>query len=56
MAPLISDAVVVDVFRRVDRLLTPLVTRLGRPPSLPQHDSPHAQAGHVQYVDPPGRE
>ena len=36
MAPPISDAVVVDVFRRVDRLLTPLVTRLGRPPSKPQ--------------------
>jgi hypothetical protein len=27
---------VVDVFRRVDRLLTPLVARLGRPPALPQ--------------------
>ena len=40
MAP-ISDAVVVDVFRRVDRLLTPLVTRLGRPPSRPQHERDH---------------
>jgi hypothetical protein len=38
MAPPISDAVVVDVFRRVDRLLTPLVARLGRPPSIPQHE------------------
>ncbi len=38
MAPPLSDAVVVDVFRRVDRLLTPLVERLGRPPSLPQAD------------------
>jgi hypothetical protein len=38
MAPPISDAAVVDVFRRVDRLLTPLVTRLGRPPSRPQHE------------------
>lgn len=38
MAPPISDAVVVDVFRRVDRLLTPLVARLGRPPSRPQHE------------------
>ena len=38
MAPPISDAVIVDVFRRVDRLLTPLVARLGRPPSMPQHE------------------
>jgi hypothetical protein len=36
MAPPLSDAVVVDVFRRVDRLLTPLAERLGRPPALPQ--------------------
>jgi hypothetical protein len=35
MAP-ISDAVVVDVLRRVDRLATPGVRRLGRPPALPQ--------------------
>ena len=34
MAPPISDAVVVDVLRRVDRLLTPLVNRLGRPPAM----------------------
>jgi len=32
----ISDAVVVDVLRRVDRLCAPLVRRLGRPPALPQ--------------------
>jgi hypothetical protein len=31
----ISDAVVVDVLRRVDRLTAPLVRRLGRSPSLP---------------------
>ena len=31
----ISDAVVVDVLRRVDRGLGPLVGRLGRPPQLP---------------------
>jgi hypothetical protein len=31
----ISDAVVVDVLRRVDRGLSPLVARLGRPPQLP---------------------
>jgi hypothetical protein len=37
MAP-ISDAVVVDVFRRVDRLTAPLVRRMGRPPALPQAD------------------
>ena len=30
MAPPISDAVVVDVLRRVDRLVTPLAQRLGR--------------------------
>ncbi|MDP9429012.1 MAG: hypothetical protein M3Q47_09125 [Actinomycetota bacterium] len=36
MAPPISDTVVVDVLRRVDRLTTPLVRRLGRPPELPQ--------------------
>jgi hypothetical protein len=36
MAPPISDAVVVDVLRRVDRLWAPLVRRLGRPPSLSQ--------------------
>ena len=36
MAPPISDAVVVDVLRRVDRLLSPGVQRLGRPAALPQ--------------------
>ena len=35
MAPPISDAVIVDVFRRVDRLLAPSWRRLGRPPSPP---------------------
>ena len=34
MAP-ISDAVIVDVLRRVDRLAGPLVRRMGRPPALP---------------------
>ena len=34
MAAPISDAVVVDVLRRVDRGLTPLVSRLGRPPRV----------------------
>jgi hypothetical protein len=36
MASPISDAVVVDVLRRVDRLTGPLVRRLARPPALPQ--------------------
>jgi len=35
MAAPISDAVVVDVLRRVDALLVPLARRLGRPPALP---------------------
>ncbi len=35
MTPPISDAVVVDVLRRVDRVTAPLVRRLGRPPALP---------------------
>jgi hypothetical protein len=35
MAAPISDAVAVDVLRRVDRGLNPLVQRLGRPPHLP---------------------
>ena len=35
MAPPISDAVVVDVLRRIDRLLAPLVGRLGRPRPAP---------------------
>jgi hypothetical protein len=37
MAP-ISDAVVVDVLRRVERLTAPLGRRLGRPPALPQSE------------------
>lgn len=36
MAPPNSDAAVVDVLRRVDRLTAPLVRRLGRPPALPR--------------------
>jgi hypothetical protein len=35
MAPPISDAVVVDVFRKVDRACTPVLQKLGRPPHLP---------------------
>jgi hypothetical protein len=50
MAPPISDAVIVDVFRRVDRLLTPLVARLGRPPSMPQHERDQWWADRVSRV------
>ncbi|GHE13165.1 hypothetical protein [Klenkia taihuensis] len=35
MAPPVSDAVVVDVLRRVDRLWAPVVARLDRPPAMP---------------------
>jgi hypothetical protein len=38
VAPPISDAAVVDVLRRVDRLTGPLVRSLRRPPSLPRGD------------------
>ncbi len=50
MAAPISDAVVVDVLRRVDRLLTPLVTRLGRPPALPQAERDQWWADRVSRV------
>ena len=50
MAPPISDAVIVDVFRRVDRLLMPLVARLGRPPSMPQHERDEWWADRVSRV------
>jgi len=49
MAP-ISDAVVVDVLRRVDRLATPLVRRLGRPPTLPQDERDTWWAERVSQV------
>jgi hypothetical protein len=50
MAPPISDSVIVDVFRRVDRLLTPLVARLGRPQSMPQHERDQWWADRVSRV------
>ncbi|MCW2703147.1 MAG: hypothetical protein JWQ37_1142 [Blastococcus sp.] len=50
MAPPISDAVAVDVLRRVDRLLTPLVNRLGRPPALPQTERDRWWADQVSRV------
>jgi len=50
MAAPISDAVVVDVFRRLDRLVSPLVARLGRPPSMPQHERDQWWADQVSRV------
>jgi hypothetical protein len=50
MAPPISDAVTVDVLRRVDRLLSPLVTRLRRPRALPQADRDHWWADRMPRV------
>jgi hypothetical protein len=50
MAASISDAVVVDVFRRVDRLLTPLAARLGRPPSMPEAERHHWWGDQVSRV------
>ncbi len=50
MAPPISDAVIVDVLRRVDRLVSPVVSRLGRPPALPQADRDHWWAEQVSQV------
>ena len=50
MAPPISDAVAVDVLRRVDRLVTPLADRLGRPPNLPQAERDRWWADRVSRV------
>lgn len=50
MAPPLSDAVVVDVLRRVDRLLTPLVERLGRSPELPRAEREQWWADRVSGV------
>ena len=50
MAPPISDAVIVDVLRRVDRLVSPVVSRLGRPPALPQAERDHWWAEQVSQV------
>lgn len=41
---------VVDVLRRVDRLLSPLVTRLGRPAALPQEERDRWWADRVSRV------
>jgi hypothetical protein len=50
MAAPLSDAVVVDALRRVDRLLTPAATRLGRPPALPREDRDRWWADRVPRV------
>src|SRR5918998_3980300 len=50
MAPPLSEAVVVDVLRRVDRLTAPLVRRLGRPPELPQAERDRWWADRVSGV------
>jgi len=50
MAPPLSDAVVVDVLRRVDRLLSPLVHRLGRPPALPREQREQWWADRVSRI------
>ena len=50
MAAQISDAVVVDVLRRVDRLATPLAARLGRPPALPQAERDQWWADQVSRI------
>jgi hypothetical protein len=50
MAPPLSDAVVVDVLRRLDRLTAPLVQRLGRPPELPASERDDWWADRVSRV------
>src|ERR687886_1503833 len=50
MAPPMSDAVVVDVLRRVDRLTAPLVRRLVRPPQLPRAEREQWWADRVSRV------
>jgi len=50
MAPPITDAVVVDVLRRIDRLLAPLVGRLGRPPALPRAEREQWWADRVSRI------
>ncbi len=50
MASPISDAAVVDVLRRVDRLTSPLVRRLGRPPALPQAERDQWWADQVSRI------
>lgn len=50
MAAPLSDAVVVDVLRRVDILTAPVLRRVGRPPALPQADRDQWWAHQVSRV------
>ena len=50
MARPFSDAVVVDVLRRVDILSTPVLRRVGRPPALPQAERDQWWADSVSRV------
>jgi hypothetical protein len=50
MAPPLSDAVIVDVFRRVDILTAPVLRRAGRPPALPQTERDQWWADSVSWV------
>ncbi|MFL6096977.1 MAG: hypothetical protein ACJ71Y_16115 [Blastococcus sp.] len=50
MAPPISDAVIVDVLRRVDILTAPVLRRVGRPPALPQAERDQWWADSVSRV------
>lgn len=50
MAPPLSDAVIVDVFRRVDVLTAPVLRRVGRPPALPQAERDQWWADRVSRV------
>ena len=50
MAPPLSDAVIVDALRRIDRLLSPAASRLGRPPALPLETRDHWWADQVSRV------
>ncbi|GAA4320992.1 hypothetical protein GCM10023162_28040 [Klenkia terrae] len=50
VAPPITDAVVVDVLRRVDRLWAPVVARLDRPPALPEAQRAEWWAENVSRV------
>ncbi|MGY1804640.1 hypothetical protein ACI78T_15275 [Blastococcus sp. SYSU D00922] len=46
----ISDAVVVDVLRRIDSLTAPVLRRAGRPPALPQAERDQWWADRVSRV------
>jgi hypothetical protein len=50
MAPPLSDAVIVDVLRRVDVLTAPVLRRAGRPPALPQAERDQWWADSVSWV------